>query len=201
MASPWSATYALPVLPAGSGASAPRTSTGDARRSSVAPVVPDILERPRDKTRATEVSISALQYLFAEMVAYAQSRVSGITEFERLLSSMGRQVGVRALVLLAHRTQTATNPKRPRRETRLLPTLLWVHGAFWKAVFGAQADSLERSTESERSDECACVRGSQLTNRHDLHQRAALLAWHLSTQGNDTTECRGVCRRDCGRSA
>lgn len=118
--------------------------------------IPDILERPRDKTRTAEVSASALQFLFAEMVAYTQLRVSGIADFERLLSQMGAQVGQRALVLAAHRKETSANPKRPRRETRLLPTLLWVHTGMWKAVFGMQADGLERSTESERSDECTC---------------------------------------------
>ncbi|WFC93457.1 Trafficking protein particle complex subunit 31 [Malassezia brasiliensis] len=148
---PWAATYAL---------NAPRPA--QATRTYPLPVppeaqaagpVPDILERPRDKTRASEVDLSALQFLFAEMVAYAQTRVSGIAEFERLLSAMGARVGHRALVLLVHRKETSANPKKPRRETRLLPTLLWLHTAFWKAVFGMQADSLERSTESGRNDE------------------------------------------------
>ena len=40
----------------------------------------------------------------------------------------------------------------------LLPALLWVNNTFWKAVFGAPADSLERSTESGRGDECAWLR-------------------------------------------
>ncbi|KAL4399824.1 Trafficking protein particle complex subunit 31 [Malassezia pachydermatis] len=125
------------------------------RRSSLAPTasVPDVLDRPRDKTRSVDVSRSALQYLFAEMVSYTQGRVSGISDFERLLSTMGRRVGVRFLAMTAHRTQLASNPKKPQRETRLLKTLLWLQSTFWKAVFGAQADSLERSTESDRSDE------------------------------------------------
>lgn len=127
-----------------------------ARRTSVptALSVPDILDRPRDKTRSDEVSLSALQFLFAEMVSYCQERVSGIADFERLLASMGRHVGIRLLIMITHRTQTASNPKRPQRETRLLKTLLWLHTAFWKSAFGFQADSLERSTESGRSDEC-----------------------------------------------
>lgn len=148
---PWTASYAL---------NTPRTSqlsntyplpTPDTR-----PVghIPDILERPRDKTRTSEVSTSALQFLFAEMVAYAQGRVAGITDFERLLANMGMGVGQRALILLTHRKETSANPKKPRRETRLLPTLLWLHTTFWKSTFGMQADSLERSTESGRSDEC-----------------------------------------------
>ncbi|WFD29117.1 Trafficking protein particle complex subunit 31 [Malassezia sp. CBS 17886] len=123
---------------------------------------PDILERPRDKTRAAEVSFSALQYLFAEAVAYTKERVLGIADLERLLSTMGHRVGVRALVLMAHRREATANSKNPKRETRLLPALLWVHSTLWKAVFGMQADSLERSTESGRSDECACARRTHL---------------------------------------
>ncbi|WFC98735.1 Trafficking protein particle complex subunit 31 [Malassezia yamatoensis] len=120
---------------------------------SVSGAVPDILERSRDKTRQNEVDASALQFLFAEMVAYAQTRVTGITEFEQLLATMGMRVGYRLLILTVHRKETSANPKKPKRETRLLPTLIWVYTAFWKTIFGAQADSLERSTESERSDE------------------------------------------------
>ena len=51
--------------------------------------------------------------------------------------------------------QSASNPKRPQRETRLLKTLLWVHTTLWKVLFGFPADNLERSTESDRFDECA----------------------------------------------
>lgn len=119
--------------------------------------MPDVLDRPRDKTRSAEVSHSALQFLFAEMVTYAQDRVSGIAEFEQLLASMGHHVGLRALALQTQRAQSASNPKRPQRETRLLKALLWVHTTLWKAVFGMQADNLERSTESDRADECMCT--------------------------------------------
>lgn len=151
MPSAWSATYTL---------STPVPRTGHSKNESVRRAsatqtlsVPDVLDRPRDKTRGAEVSHSALQFLFAEMVIYAQGRVSGISEFEQLLGSMGRQVGLRALAMQTQRAQSASNPKRPQRETRLLKTLLWVHSTLWKVVFGVQADNLERSTESDRSDE------------------------------------------------
>lgn len=44
---------------------------------------PDILERPRDRSRNIEVSSSALAFLFAEMVSYTQNRVSGISDLEK----------------------------------------------------------------------------------------------------------------------
>ena len=188
---PWAATYALNApRPAQATHTYPLPAPPEAQ---AARPVPDILARPRDTTRSSEVDLSALQFLFAEMVAYAQTRVSGIAEFERLLSTMGARVGQRALVLLVHRKETSANPKKPRRETRLLPTLLWLHTAFWKAVFGMQADSLERSTESGRNDECTC----RTDRSHDFDQRPPLFARHLDPQGDGAAECRGICRRHC----
>ncbi|WFD42822.1 Trafficking protein particle complex subunit 31 [Malassezia psittaci] len=160
MAKSFESGKALPKVPSSVGGSIdplPGTRTFHLQKEmgtlSVTGTVPDILERSRDKTRQNEVDASALQFLFAEMVAYAQTRVTGITEFEQLLSTMGMRVGNRLLILTVHRKETSANPKKPKRDTRLLPTLIWVYTAFWKAIFGAQADSLERSTESERSDE------------------------------------------------
>ena len=151
MPSAWSATYALPPT----APSMSRVSSDGMRMSAASGSVPDILERPRDKTRHAEVSLSALQFLFAEMVVYAQDRVSGIAEFEQLLGAIGRHVGLRALAMQSQRAQSASNPKRPQRETRLLKTLLWIHTTLWKVLFGSPADNLERSTESDRFDECA----------------------------------------------
>lgn len=200
MATPFSATYSLQPPPASAAMSA--ASKEGSRRSSLAPTasVPDVLDRPRDKTRSVDVSRSALQYLFAEMVSYTQGRVSGISDFERLLSTMGRRVGVRFLAMTAHRTQLASNPKKPQRETRLLKTLLWLQSTFWKAVFGAQADSLERSTESDRSDECRWNL-ARLTGRYDIDQYALALARPLCPERDGAAECRGLYGRHHGRRA
>lgn len=43
----------------------------------------DVYERPLGKARNSEVALSSLGFLFAEMVAYTQNRVSGITELEK----------------------------------------------------------------------------------------------------------------------
>jgi hypothetical protein len=42
--------------------------------------------------------------------------------------------------------------KVAKRETRVLGVLYFIHNVVWKALFGKQADSLEKSTENE--DEC-----------------------------------------------
>ncbi|KAK0545385.1 Trafficking protein particle complex subunit 31 [Tilletia horrida] len=114
-------------------------------------VGPDLLDRPRDKSKNAEISASALAFLFSEMISYTQSRSTGIADLESRLSLMGYHVGQRILLLLTHREQTSANPKAPKRETKLLPVLLWIHTNFWKAAFGKAADSLEKSTE--HSDE------------------------------------------------
>ena len=95
MPSAWSATYTLSTPVPGTG----HSQNESVRRASATQTlsVPDVLDRPRDKTRGAEVSHSALQFLFAEMVIYAQGRVSGISEFEQLLGSMGRQGGTSGL--------------------------------------------------------------------------------------------------------
>lgn len=137
--------------------STPLDEPNSSYNSSVHPnrssVVPDIVERPRDKTRQAEVGMSSLSFLFGEIVSYTQNRVTGVSELEKRLSLIGYTIGQRVLAITLHRQEMTSNAKNPKRETRLLPVLLWIHTAFWKAAFGKPADSLERSTEQGRADE------------------------------------------------
>ncbi|KAF9919881.1 TRAPP subunit trs31 [Linnemannia zychae] len=103
----------------------------------------NILERPLNKTRGAEVSINAFAFLFSEMLQYTQKRVNGIQDLERKLNELGYRVGLRALDLLVWRD------KNSKRETRVLGVLYFIHTTVWKALFGKQADSLEKSTENE----------------------------------------------------
>ncbi|KAK0524318.1 Trafficking protein particle complex subunit 31 [Tilletia horrida] len=138
--------FASPSILGAGSASIPQGAPSAGAGAAPAPG-PDILERARDKTRTSEIALSALAFLFAEVVSYTQSRSTGITDLEQRLSLLGYHVGQRILLLLTHREQTASNPKAPKRETKLLPVLLWIHTNFWKAAFGKAADSLEKSTE------------------------------------------------------
>lgn len=126
-------------------------SAGLGRATTLSPG-PDRLDRPRDRTRQGEVSLAALSFLFGEVVSTYQGRVSGVAQLERRLSLMGYSIGQRLLLLTTHRIEMANNPKLPRRETRLVPALLFVHTHIYRQAFGKPADSLERSTE--RDDEC-----------------------------------------------
>lgn len=135
-----------------SAVSAPVSVSAGLGRPTVAATGPDRLDRPRDRTRQGEVSFAALAFLFSEMISHFQSRVSGVAQLERRLSLVGYSIGQRILLLTTHRLEMASNPKLPRRETRLVPALLFVHTHIYRQAFGKPADSLERSTE--REDEC-----------------------------------------------
>ncbi|KAI8639834.1 NO signaling/Golgi transport ligand-binding domain-containing protein [Parasitella parasitica] len=77
------------------------------------------------------------------MLQYAQKRVNGIQDLERKLNEFGYRVGFRVLELLAWREKVA------KREIKVLNVLYFIHSTVWKALFGKQADSLEKSTENE----------------------------------------------------
>ncbi|KAI9267437.1 NO signaling/Golgi transport ligand-binding domain-containing protein [Sporodiniella umbellata] len=77
------------------------------------------------------------------MLQYAQKRVNGIQDLEKKLNEFGYRVGFRMLELLTWREKVA------KRETKVLGILYFIHSTVWKALFGKQADSLEKSTENE----------------------------------------------------
>ncbi|GAA6011216.1 hypothetical protein JCM11491_006760 [Sporobolomyces phaffii] len=125
------------------------TSDGAAKRTTV------IYDRPVTKSRQTEVSLGAWQFLFGEIVQYTQKQVSGISEFEKRLSILGYRVGTRLVELLPlrdslypHTSALSRTPPPPSRTLRLLPVLTYVHSNVYRYLFGKPADSLERSTEN-----------------------------------------------------
>ncbi|GAA5992458.1 hypothetical protein JCM5350_001600 [Sporobolomyces pararoseus] len=115
-----------------------------------------IYERPLTRSRGTEVSLGAWNFLFGEIVQYTQRQVSGISEFEKRLNILGYRVGTRLLELLSIRdslypiTSTLSrSPPPPSRHLRLLPLLTYIHSNLYRYLFGKVADSLERSTENQ----------------------------------------------------
>ena len=67
------------------------------------------------------------------------------------LNTLGYRIGQRVLELLTWRTESIT--RAPKREIRFLPALRSIHAQVWRAVFGKQADAIEKSVEND--DECA----------------------------------------------
>ncbi|KAL7749781.1 hypothetical protein RI367_004657 [Sorochytrium milnesiophthora] len=119
-----------------------------------------ILDRHLNKSRNDQVSVAAFAFLFSEAVQYTQKRVTGIADLEKKLNALGYRVGQRYLELLFYRDRGGTNAKR---ETRVLQMLIFINTVVWKALFGKQADGLEKSTENE--DEYMISDNDLLVNR------------------------------------
>ncbi|KAK0232824.1 NO signaling/Golgi transport ligand-binding domain-containing protein [Armillaria fumosa] len=127
---------------------------------------PNIYDRNLNKPRVTDVSGAAFSFLFSEIVQYTQKRVSGINDLERRfvsclkfrispnnhprLNTLGYRIGTRVLELMVWRAESSS--KAPKREIRLLPSLMSIHTQVWRAVFGKPADAIEKSVEN--ADEC-----------------------------------------------
>ncbi|OJA12909.1 hypothetical protein AZE42_05082 [Rhizopogon vesiculosus] len=123
---------------------------------------PNIYDRNINKTRTSEVSASALTFLFSEVVQYTQKRVSGINDLERRLNTLGYRVGTRVLELMVWRAESSS--KAPKREIRFLPALMAIHTQVWRAVFGRPADAIEKSVENE--DEYMIIDNDPPIERH-----------------------------------
>jgi len=106
-----------------------------------------IQDRPLNKSRNAEVSASAFQFLFSELVQYSHKRVDGIADLEKRLNILGYRVGSRAFELASWRAEATS--KNPKREIRFLPALMIIHTQLWRAVFGKPADAIEKSVEKE----------------------------------------------------
>ncbi|EFA85219.1 hypothetical protein PPL_02219 [Heterostelium album PN500] len=102
----------------------------------------NIVDRPLSKGK-TEINLSSFAFLFSELIQYSQDRIKAGHELEKKLSDIGFLVGTRVLELLVVREKNA------KRETKLLGILSFIHSTVWKALFGKQADSLEKSTEAD----------------------------------------------------
>ncbi|KAF8665116.1 hypothetical protein AX16_000583 [Volvariella volvacea WC 439] len=127
--------------------SAPSINTALGSISKANPTArPNIYDRNLNKTRLAEVSLSAYAFLFSEIVQYTQKRVSGINDLERRLNTLGYRVGTRVLEILFWRNESSS--KAPKREIRLVPTLMLIHTQVWKAVYSKPADAIEKSVEN-----------------------------------------------------
>mmetsp|Transcript_7640 Transcript_7640/g.25129 ORF Transcript_7640/g.25129 Transcript_7640/m.25129 type:complete len:145 (-) Transcript_7640:456-890(-) len=99
--------------------------------------------------RDRQVSLSALAFLFSELVQYQTIKICSASDLECGLEQIGRSVGTRVIELLSYRD------RQIRRELSLIGILQFISTTCWKALFGKPADSLERSTEND--NECASL--------------------------------------------
>eukprot|EP00051_Salpingoeca_urceolata_P001568 m.42021 g.42021 ORF g.42021 m.42021 type:complete len:184 (+) comp11507_c2_seq1:114-665(+) len=102
----------------------------------------NILDRPLSRGRA-EINLSSFAFLFSEIIQYSHNRVESIPDLEKKLSDIGYRVGARVLELLTLRDRNS------KREIKLNGILLFVHSVVWKALFGKQADLLEKDGDQD----------------------------------------------------
>lgn len=102
-----------------------------------------IYEKGIQTKKTNEISLSALAFLFCEIVNWAHGKSKGIQDLEDRLNGLGYQVGQRYLELVKLRE----GMKYGRRETKIIEMLQFIHGPFWKAVFGKTANELEKSQD------------------------------------------------------
>lgn len=91
------------------------------------------------------VNASATRFLYAEIIRYHQSKVSGIDEFEQRLKNTGKEIGYRLFNSMTSRIET----KKTGSAFRLIDVIYFVNTDLWTALFGKSADSLEKNTERE----------------------------------------------------
>ncbi|KAH8917219.1 TRAPP I complex [Atractiella rhizophila] len=118
-----------------------------------------IYDRPINKTKNSEVALSAWEFWFSEIVQYTQGRVAGIADFEKKLNTLGYRVGLSLVELYPLRdslhssssssTSYLSRSAPPTRILRLLPLLSYIHTTLYRHLFGRAADSLEKSTDNE----------------------------------------------------
>ncbi|WEW61037.1 Trafficking protein particle complex subunit 31 [Emydomyces testavorans] len=129
-----------------------------------------IYDRNLNRSRNAESSRASFAYLFAEMVTYAQRRVTGVQDLERRLNEQGYPLGLRLLDLLLYRTLTSssssTPSNQPLRPLRIISLLQLIHGPLWRLLFSRPADALEHSVSPATPNEYMITDNDPLTNMY-----------------------------------
>ena len=108
-------------------------------------------------TRDKQVALSTFSYVFSEIVQYQTTKIRSAAELETNLEKMGKDLGKRVLDALFHRDRLT------KRELTEVGILKFISTTAWKALWGKEADSLERS--NDREDEYMVVDSAPLVNQ------------------------------------
>ncbi|KAJ5690131.1 hypothetical protein N7462_004523 [Penicillium macrosclerotiorum] len=134
-----------------------------------------IYDRHLNRNRTAELSRASFAYLFAEMVTYAQRRVTGIQDLEKRLNEQGYPLGLRLLDLLFYRStstsssalsSSSTSSSPPNRPLRIITLLHLIHGPLWRLLFGRSADALEHSVSPDTPNEYMITDNDPLVNTY-----------------------------------
>lgn len=102
-----------------------------------------IYDRNTNTKKISEISLLTLSFLFCEIVSWAHGKSKGVLDLEGRLNGLGYQIGQRYLELVKLRE----GMKYSKREIRIIEILQFIHGPFWKAIFGKTANELEKSQD------------------------------------------------------
>lgn len=102
-----------------------------------------IYDRNINTKKISEISILTFGFLFCEVVSWAHGKSKGVLDLEGRLNGLGYQIGQRYLELIKLREGI----KYGKREIKIIEVLQFIHGLFWKAVFGKTANELEKSQD------------------------------------------------------
>lgn len=118
-----------------------------------------IYDKNVSSKKITEISLSSLSFLFCEIVNWSHKNSKGIQDLETRLNGLGYQIGQRFLEL----TKLREGFKNSKREIRIIEVLQFIHGSFWKSIFGRAANDLEKSQDV--SNEYMIIDNAPLVSR------------------------------------
>lgn len=118
-----------------------------------------IFDRNVTTKKNTGISISSLAFLFCEIVSWVHHRSCSILDLENRLNGLGYLIGQKYVELVKLRE----GMKYGKRENKILEILQFIHGPFWRAIFGRTANELEKSQDV--NDEYMIIDNTPLLSR------------------------------------
>lgn len=100
-----------------------------------------IFDRNVTTKKSSGISISSLAFFFCEIVSWAHRLSCSILDLENRLNGLGYLIGQKYLELVKLRE----GMKYGKRENKILEILQFIHGPFWRVIFGRTANDLEKS--------------------------------------------------------
>lgn len=119
-----------------------------------------IYDKNVNTKKSSEIGLLALSFLYCEIVNWALEQSKGTLDLENRLNGLGYQIGQRYLELVKLRA----GMKNGKRETKIIEILQFVHGPFWRAIFGETANELEKL--QDKNDEYMITDNAPLVSRY-----------------------------------
>ncbi|RLV89758.1 Transport protein particle subunit trs31 [Spathaspora sp. JA1] len=129
------------------------------KRTIVLTSSPSIYDGNITSKKPHEINLSSLSFLFCEIVNWTHGNSRDIHDLELKLNKLGYSIGQRYLELIKLRLGIKLNT----RDLTILDILHFIHGNFWKSIFGKFANELEKSQDV--ANEYMIIENIPLLNR------------------------------------